>query len=562
MKKFFLILMLIMSFTLLGENFTGSGEGYLSDIQVSVQVEKNTLKNIKVTKHEDTPAIAEPSFEKLSKKMIETQSVDIDSIAGATYSSEGFIIAVKEAVKKSGASLKAIKTKESKKTVANMVRTDIVVIGGGGAGITAAIEAREKGANVILIEKMSILGGNTLYATGGMNASGTKYQSHEDNPELHFKDTMKGGYNVNDKSLVQTMVEKSAETVYWLMDRGVDLSNVGRAGGASVDRIHRPTGGDKVGPNMMTALEKRADEIGVDIRKSTEAVEIVTGRDNKIRGIIVEEEGTVYSIKAKAVILATGGFGANSEMFARLNPALKGFGSTNHPGATGDAFDLITQFDPAMVDMEQIQTHPTVVPVKNNMITEGVRGAGAILVNRDAKRFIDELETRDVVSKAELNQEGQTAFLIFDQGVREYLKAIEGYSKMGLLTEANTLEELADKIDLDPTTFKETVEKYNGFVKAGKDNNFGRTSMKATFIKAPYYAVEVGPAVHHTMGGVKIDTKAQVYNNNGDVIKGLFAAGEVTGGIHGGNRLGGNAITDITVFGRIAGDSAVQFIKN
>ena len=562
MKKVLSILLLLtMSFSVLGENYTGKDKGYLGDVEVAVDISNNTLNSIEVTNHEDTAAIAEPAFEKLGKKMIDTQSVDIDSMAGATFSSEGFINAVKEAVDKSGASLKALEAKETKKSVAKMLRTDIIVIGGGGAGLSAAVEAREQGADVILVEKMPILGGNTLYATGGMNASGTKYQSMKDSPELHFKDTMKGGHNVNDESLVMTMVEKSAEAVDWLMERGADLSNVGRAGGASVDRIHRPTGGDKVGPNMMAALEKRAKEIGVDIRTSAEAIEIVTGRDNKIRGIIVEEQGSVFSIKAKAVVLATGGFGANAEMFARLNPALEGFGSTNHPGATGDAFELITQFDPAMIDMDKIQTHPTVVPVKNKMITEGVRGAGAILVNRDAKRFIDELQTRDVVSKAELKQEGQTAYLIFDQGVREYLKAIEGYAKMGLLTQADSIKELAGKIDLDPTTLDGTIERYNKFASSGKDNDFGRTSMKAVFNKAPYYAVEVGPAVHHTMGGVKIDTKAQVYSDNGDVIEGLFAAGEVTGGVHGGNRLGGNAITDITVFGRIAGDSAAEFIK-
>lgn len=563
MKRFISLLMLTASLGLnaLAGTYEGSGKGYLGDINVSVDVADNKLKEIVVGEHTDTPAIADPAFKKLAKEMVETQSVDVDTVAGATYSSEGFIQAVKEAVDKSGAELNAVEKAASASTVAGMIRTDVVVIGGGGAGLTAAVEAREQGVDVILVEKMPILGGNTLYATGGMNASGTKYQSVEDSPELHFKDTMKGGYNINNESLVKTMVDKSAEMVYWLTERGADLSDVGRAGGASVDRIHRPTGGDKVGPNMMAALEKRANEIGVDIRKSTEAIEIVTGRDNRIRGIIVEEEGRVYSIKAKAVVLASGGFGANSEMFAKLNPALEGFGSTNHPGATGDAFELITQFDPAMVDMDKIQTHPTVVPVKNTMITEGVRGAGAILVNRDAKRFVDELQTRDVVSKAELEQKGKTAYLVFDQGVRDYLKAIEGYAKRGLLTEAKTPEELAKKLGMDPATFKETIEKYNGFAKSGKDLDFGRDSMKAVFTKAPYYAVEVGPAVHHTMGGVKIDTKTQVYTKSGEIIDGLFAAGEVTGGIHGGNRLGGNAITDIAVFGRIAGNSAANFVK-
>jgi fumarate reductase flavoprotein subunit len=275
----------------------------------------------------------------------------------------------------------------------------------------------------------------------------------------------------------------------------------------------------------------------------------------------VETEGGTYHIAAKAVIVASGGFGASQEKIVQYKPELKGFGTTNHPGATGDALDLVKPLNAALIDIEQIQTHPTVVPVKNTMITEAVRGNGAILVNRDAERFISELQTRDVVSEAELNQEGQTAFLLFDQGVRESLKAIEKYAKSGLLTEADSLKGLAEAMDLDPQALEATVKAYNGYVAEGADKEYNRPDLPRKLETAPYYIVEVGPAVHHTMGGLKIDAETRVINQSGEWITGLFAAGEVTGGVHGANRLGGNAMADITTFGRIAGSQAAAFVR-
>ena len=186
----------------------------------------------------------------------------------------------------------------------------------------------------------------------------------------------------------------------------------------------------------------------------------------------------------------------------------------------------------------------------------------AILINRDGKRFINELETRDVVSKAELAQKGASAFLVFDQGTRENLSAINGYVKQGFAVEASTLEELAKKVGIEPKTFVETIATYNGYVKAGEDKDFGKKGLPRELVKAPFYAIEVSPAIHHTMGGVRINTNTEVLTPEGKVIPGLYAAGEITGGVHGGNRIGGNAVTDITVFGKIAGETAADFVKN
>lgn len=447
---------------------------------------------------------------------------------------------------------------------AENITTDVVVVGGGGAGLSAAIAAKEKGANVVLVEKMLMLGGNTNYATAGINAANTKLQKKlgiEDNAELFYNDTMKGGKNVNNPELVKKLTTDSANIIDWLTERGADLSEVVFTGGQSAKRTHRPAGGQAVGPVIVDALAETAEKDGIDVRTESEVTKLIKTGD-KVTGVEVKHKGETYNINAKAVVMATGGFGANAKMVAEYKPSLEGFGSTNSPAITGEGIKMVKAVGGDLVDMTEIQTHPTVVHKKTAMITEAVRGEGAILVNREGKRFVSELETRDVVSKAELEQTGKSAFLIFDQEVREKLGAINGYVRKGFTVEGATLEELAGKIGVDTKGLIDTMAKYNGYVKAGEDKDFGKTALPRELVKAPFYAIEVSPAVHHTMGGVRINTNAEVLTADGKVISGLFAAGEITGGVHGANRIGGNAVTDITVYGKTAGENAADFAKN
>lgn len=445
----------------------------------------------------------------------------------------------------------------------NEETADIVIIGSGGAGLTAAIASTMEGATVVVLEKMPMIGGNTKYATGGLNAAETVSQEAlgiEDSVELYFEDTMNGGHNLNNPDLVQVLAENSAANVEWLIGLGADLTDVGRLGGASVNRAHRPTGGAPVGSHLVEVLNAKATDLGVDVRVNNEVTEILM-EDGAISGVLVTGPEGEYTISTNAVIVASGGFGANNELVASFDPDLEGFGTTNHPGATGDVVDFTAGLGVSFVDMEQIQIHPTVMPSNNYMITEAVRGNGAILVNREAERFIDEIQTRDVVSAAELEQTDGSVFLLFDQSVRESLSAINGYYEKGFLLEGETLEDLAAQLEIDAATLVATVDTYNSYVDAGADPDFGRSNLPRQIATGPYYAVEVAPAVHHTMGGLEINTNAEVLSESGDVIPGLFAAGEVTGGVHGGNRLGGNALADITVFGQVAAKSAVSFIN-
>lgn len=443
---------------------------------------------------------------------------------------------------------------------------DIVVIGAGGAGLAAAVQATESGAKVIVLEKMPMVGGNTLRATGGLNACETEAQKEaeiEDSVDLFVQDTIKGGHEKNDSDLVRAMAENSADAVKWMGELGADLSEVGRAGGASVPRIHRPKGGGAVGPVVVSALKETAEKNNLDIRLENTAKEILTDDEGNVRGVkATDKDGKEYTIEAKAVIIATGGFGANHEMVEKYKPELAGFATTNHSGATGDGIVMAEKIGADFTDLEEIQIHPTVIPEKGTLITEGVRGDGAILVNREGKRFINELETRDVVSQAVLKQEGKTAFLIFNDKVRSTLKAVESYFNEGLVIEGETIEELAKNIEVDGDSLKSTIDTYNGYVAAKEDKDFNRPDPEVSLDEGKYYAIEITPAIHHTMGGIKINPKAEVISKDGQPIKGLYAAGEVTGGVHGGNRLGGNAVADIVVFGRIAGKNAAEFVKD
>ena len=542
--------------------YTGEGEGHGGTIAVSVTVDEKAIQSIEILENPESDFSLKP-MQTLIKKAIDANSGDIDAVSGASETSAGMISAIQAALAKA-ATGNAAGTSAAVSEAAELKddSADVVIIGAGGAGLSAAKAAADKGADVIVLEKMAFVGGNTNYATGGLNAAETSQQKDkgiDDSIEQFFNDTMKGGKNLNNPELVQVLTSKSRESVEWLVSLGADLSDVGRMGGSTNNRTHRPTGGAGVGAHVVSVLDSVASQV-VDIRTENRVIAITADADG-VDGVDVETPEGTYHISAGAVIIATGGFGASQDKVVKYKPELKGFGTTNQPGATGDALDLVAPLNAALVDIEQIQTHPTVVPVQNKMITEAVRGNGAILVNRDARRFVSELQTRDVVSEAELDQEGLTAFLLFDQGIRESLSAIEKYAKAGLLTEAPSLEKLAEAMGLDAETLNGTVTAYNSYVDRGSDPDFNRPDMPRKVATPPFYMVEVGPAVHHCMGGIKIDTHTRVIDADGNWISGLYAAGEVTGGVHGANRLGGNAMADITTFGRIAGEQAASLTE-
>lgn len=309
-------------------------------------------------------------------------------------------------------------------------------------------------------------------------------------------------------------------------------------------------------PRLEAACKARKN---ITIMTETMAKAILTDDKGNVCGVEAESKGSKVILKAKAVILATGGFGANLKMVAELEPSLNGFMTTNAPGATGEGITMAQKIGAAVVDMKEIQIHPTVQFDTSALITEGLRGDGAILVNTEGKRFIDEVLARDVVSKAEIDQPNSFAWLVIDNKMADASSVIKGYITKGYTFKGDTYEELAKAINIPADVFAKTMQTWNGHVKDKKDADFGRTSFANPLDTAPFYAIKVTPGIHHTMGGLKIDAGAHVLKANGEKIPGLFAAGEVVGGVHGGNRLGGNAVADFVVYGRIAGKSASEF---
>jgi fumarate reductase flavoprotein subunit len=444
-------------------------------------------------------------------------------------------------------------------------QADVVVIGAGAAGMTAAITAHDAGAKVIVLEKQPITGGNSMLAAGGMNAAETKYQKEKgikDSVDLMIQDTMKGGNNMNDPELVAILAKNSASSVDWLTSLGADLSNVGRMAGASVDRRHGPKGGSAVGANIADILRRTAAERKIDVRVNSKVVKILEDGKGTVTGVQVEgKHRGLYTINAKAVVLTAGGFSANPEKVAFYRPEFKGMTTSNQPGATGDGLDLGAAAGGELRDMKEIQIHPTVSAGSKILITEAVRGNGAIVVNQEGKRFMNELTTRDKASAAILAQTGGSAFLVFDEGVRQSLKQIDGYFHLEMVKEGETPEALARAINVPPQALKATIDAYNQAVDKKDDAEFKRPDMPRPLRTSKYYAIAIKPGVHYTMGGLKINRSTQVIAKDGKPIPGFYAAGEVTGGVHGSNRLGGNSISETITFGRIAGESAAKLVK-
>lgn len=605
-----------VSGTFTGESTNGMG-GDANPITVTITLENSVITNVEAEGAGETDGIGSKVIESFPELMVSGNTVEVDAIAGATITSNAVVEAAEAALAEAGLTAADLDASAAGEVVADDVTydVDIVVVGAGGAGLISAITATDEGAKVLVVESQALAGGNSVRSTGGMNAGKTEFQdanefgedagvektlasaesftgANEDvikelaatvkeqwdeykaNPEGYFDseelfelDTMIGGKGLNNPELVATLVENSADAIDWLEENGATLHNVAAFGGASVKRIHRPVNDEgktvSVGAYLLPILEKDANDRNIDILFNTIATEILV-EDGAAVGIVATgAKGETVTVNAKAVVLAAGGFGGNNDMIKELNPLLDGYITTNAPGIKGQGILMATAIGANTVDMEQIQLHPTVHVADDgsaNLITEGLRGDGAILVNKQAMRFYDEVSTRDKVSNAENEQTDGMAWLIVDQKMMDASTVIQGYNNKGWMVSGETPEALAEAMDVDGVVLAETLEKWNGYVAAKEDPDFGRTSFAAP-LEGTLYALTVQPGVHHTMGGLEINANAEVLDTDGNVITGLFAAGEITGGVHGANRLGGNAVADFTVFGRIAGASAAAFVK-
>ncbi|HCD1692380.1 TPA: flavocytochrome c [Klebsiella pneumoniae] len=349
------------------------------------------------------------------------------------------------------------------------------------------------------------------------------------------------------------------QAIEWLADRGIMLNDITTTGGMSIDRTHRPRDGSAVGGYLISGLVRNITKRGIDVLLDTSVEEILM-RGDEVSGVrLINDEKEVIEVQTKSIVVATGGFSANSAMVVKYRPDLEGFVTTNHKGATGSGIALLERIGAGTVDMGEIQIHPTVEQQTSYLISESIRGGGAILVNQQGNRFFNEMETRDKVSAAIIALPEHYAYIVFDEHVRAKNKAADEYIAKGFVTSASSPRELAEKLGMDYHAFLATLECYNGAVEKQHDEQFGRTTaLRAPINEGPFHAIRIAPGVHHTMGGVTINTDGEVLNVAQQPIRGAYAAGEVVGGIHGGNRIGGNAVADIIIFGTLAGHQAAK----
>lgn len=594
-------------------------KGYKGDIKLDVSFDDKKLTEIKVVESNETEDIGQKALETLIPKVVDNQSIAVDSISGATVTSEAFKKAVKKAIEEAGGDLKSFEKKvEAQKTEAKEMETDVLVIGGGGAGLSAAVSAAQEGAKVILVEKTGALGGNTVRAGGPYNAVDPKRQANVDPADqasmdkiqklteveaksdrhkelqeelkkdleeynngdkkslfdskaLHKLQTYDGGDYKGKLEFIEKLVDESLETSEWMASNGVKWKDdITTVPGGLWPRAHLPQGA--AGGDYIKASEAKAKELGVEILLNAPAKELIV-EDGKVVGIKGKLDDAELTIKAKSVVIATGGFSANIEMRKKYSPSLvETLPTTNSPAITGDGITMAEAVNANLIGMEYIQSLPLGNP-ENGGLNGWVGGSGVeyyYQINKSGKRFMAEDGRRDVMTKALLEQEDQMSYVISasenkveitDKMQTIWGDKIDDLVKAKKIFKADTIEDLAKQLNIDPKVLAETHDKFNKAVEAGKDEEFGRTLFGKPLVTGPFYASPRVPTVHHTMGGLEINLQGQVLNKDGKPIQNLYAAGEVTGGIHGGNRLGGNALVDIHVFGREAGTNAAKNAK-
>ena len=557
----------------------GTGVGKHGDITVAVTFDAGKIQDIKIVKNAENPILAKKVFTDLKDQVVALSSTDVDLISGATFSAKGFIDAVNDAAKKAGVTLAKADKKALKKAARELPKTsnyDVVVIGAGGAGFSAAITARNAGANVVLLEKMPAVGGNSLISGAEMNVAKNWVQPklgiNDDSPELHAQDTFKGGDGKGDMKVINVMTHEALDAAKWCRDYlGVRFEddNLFFFGGHSRKRALIPVG--HTGTEFIAKFQAKADELGIPVITNMKAEELIKNKDGRVVGVKATMDGSEYTFNAKGgVVLATGGFGANPEMVKKYNPKIdERFKTTDAPGSTGEALYMAERAGAELVNMGYIQTYPICDPISGAIeLIADARFDGAIMLNQEGKRFVEELQRRDVLSEAILNQTGQYCWVLWNDNigkisntVKAHANEYEAFTKQGIMTTCDDLKCIADFTKIPFDQLQKTVKRVSDMAGKGNDKDFNHRAGLMDMQQGKYYVIKAVPSTHHTMGGVRINEKAEALTAEGKVIPGLWAAGEVTGVTHGTNRLGGNAYTDIIVFGRIAGEAAAKAAK-
>lgn len=599
------------------EVYEGVGQGLNGEITLEITMDGDQLTSIEVIDHQESPSISDPAFDRTPQAIIDQQSLEVDTVAGATYTSLGIIEAVEDALNKAGLALVAVSQSADEEDLEAIEKqADVVIIGGGGAGLAAAISALQNDATVIVLEKMPVIGGSTIIAGGQYNAVDSKRQeqfemnpalvseiealttkeaqneTHQrlmdelaeqiqeytesgashvfDSPQLHALHTYEGGDYFGNIELIERFAYGAEESVPWLEDLGVAFQDeIAIVTGALWQRTHQFVEPLVTGP--FKAYQAYIDEVGdrAEIMLDTKALELIE-EDGRVIGVKAEQNGNEVIVYANnGVVISTGGFARNNDMVLEYDEHwgdLEGLDSTNSVSATGDGIIMGQEIGASLVGMEYIQLLPVGDPETGGMQGNiSKNAANQIFVNNEGHRFVAEDARRDTLTQGLLDQPDQEMWIVHDAHEYPSLDVTNDFNEQigdlvenGKVVTGDTIEELAENMGVDVANFVATVEDYNQVVAGEKTDDFGKSLLQDPIDQAPFYASFRVPTVHHTMGGLEITTNAEVLDTNGAIIPGLYAAGEVVGGIHGANRLGGNAVPDTVVFGRIAGESAAN----
>ena len=612
-------------------------------VEVTITVSENRIENAKVTFNQETPGIGAPLYDKNGKlvenggkapvlsipdDIVTYQSLAVDGVSGATVTSNAVLKAAEEALTKAGANLVNWRKTHDKGTFTIPGNADVIVIGAGGAGLAAAISAGQHGANVILLEKTGMAGGDTLVCGATYNtwdpegqgkitmgaaqkgvieaalsekpvndehaaliaevkAEWDAFQSSGkegtfDSPAWFTLQTWNGGDKVGDLKVIRRYADNALDGYRWLLPLGMDFNpNVGQGAGALWERSHYSV--MNMGTGFISTYLDTVDHMNnIKLFVNMKATKLLTDENGRVVAVVCEDKnGTAHTIHAaKGIVLATGGYGANGALVQKHNTSgkwddLSHTPTTNrHAASQGDGIVMAEAVGAGTRDMNQIQ-----LLYLGNLVDGGLTKYPArcvmattqtVFVNKEGRRFVQEDGRRDQICSAVLKQPGQIFYIIESTDGSLYSdinspewRSADGFTRQfleenGFIFVAETLEELAGKIGVPAGALKDSIDTYNSCYDAGKDEVFGRTNFDARLEHGPWVATPRQASIHHTMGGLKIDPDTHVLTPDGKVIAGLYAAGEVVGGVHGGNRLGGNAVTDVVVFGKLAGENAAN----
>ncbi len=530
--------------------YSRSAKGNNGDVTVEVEVKDGSVVRAEVVEHEETPGISDKAVADIPKAIVEYQSLGIDAVSGATNTSNAVLSAVELCLKEAGMDVEEWKNRTVEKELSENTDAvcDTVVIGAGGAGMKVALELDENGQDVILVEKQSMVGGATSLAATYFVAVDTTYHREagiELSIDEYISNTMKTNPNMNEANL-KRLLEGSQESLDWLNLMGTKINRpISNYQVATED-------GTSLGVAIVQAMSDALEKSGVDLRLETEAVDILQN-SGKVTGVRVRNGSGEYSIQADNVVVATGGFVSGQEAVKEYAPDWTGIPSTSAAGSTGEMFKIVEQIGGKLSNMDVVRLNPSVHSENGvNSSLSAARAEGGIIVNQQGLRFCnDYYPDYTVLSKWMMEQEGDFVYILIDHTAMDNSKRLQGFKDKGYFLEGDSIEALAQKMNVPEENLKQTIEKYRKAVETGVDEEFGRTNnLSIDFTNGPFYAVTTSPGLQVSLGGILVNDNMQVQRQDGTEFDNLYAVGECAD-----DGLFGCAPTNINItFGKFAAE--------